>query len=89
MSDPTCDLGLLKRRNCLKEFFIDSSSGAYSMSRLCLGLMNVVGAIAGLWLAWLGHGQWAAAIIAPVVASDAGVYFGSTRKHYRDCEDER
>lgn len=69
-------------RHEIQELFIDPSSGQLSMSRVCLGLMNIVGAVAGLWLAWLGHGQWAAAIIAGIAASDAGVYFGSTRKHF-------
>jgi hypothetical protein len=86
--DPTCDYHFIHRKRRLVELITDPSSSQLSMSRLCLGLMNVCGAIGGLYLAWTGHGQWSAAIIAGIAASDAGVYFGSTRKRNNDCEDK-
>jgi hypothetical protein len=87
--DPTCDYHFIHRRRRLVELIIDPSSGQLSMSRLCLGLINVCGAIGGLYLAFNGNGSAAVGILAGIAASDAGVYFGSTRKRYRDGEGEQ
>jgi hypothetical protein len=70
----------------LVELIIDCSTGQLSMSRLCLGLMNLAGIAGGLWLAWNGHGQWAAAMITGIAASDSAVYFASTRKNSDGCK---
>ena len=64
----------------LKEFLIDPSSGEYSCSRLGLLAMNVLAVVACIWLLCLGKDISAAAVVTGVAATDAGVYFASTRK---------
>lgn len=68
------------KSNRLKEFWVDPSSGQFSTSRLGLLVMNVVGAGVGIYLAITGQGLHAAAILTGIAATDATVYFASTRK---------
>lgn len=72
------------------ELITDPSSCELSASRLCLLLMNLVGAIIAFKLAWSGHSTQAAAIVTGLGATDAGVYAVSTHKKMRgNCDGER
>ncbi len=64
----------------LKEFLTDPSSGELSCSRLGLLAMNILAIVACVWLLYLGKDVSAAAVVTGVAATDAGVYFASTRK---------
>ncbi len=66
------------------ELLTDPSSGQLSTSRTGLLLMNIVGAAIAIYMAFTAQGLHAAAIITGVAATDAGVYFASTRKDNRD-----
>jgi len=69
------------------EFIRDA--GKFSMSRLCLGAMNLTAIAAVIWLLYLGKGTEAAVIVTGVTASDAGVYFASTRRGGKDGDNHR
>ena len=62
----------------LKEFFCDGEK--LSTSRFGLFLMNLVGAGIAVYLAYLGQGLHAAAIVTGIAGTDATVYALSTRK---------
>lgn len=64
----------------LIEFVTDPSCGQLSASRLCFLLLNMVGAAMAVYLGMDDKGIPCATIITALVASDAGVYFASTRK---------
>ena len=64
----------------LKEFVTDPSSGVYSCSRLGLLSMNILAWVATIWLLHQGKDISAAVVVTGVAATDAGVYFASTRK---------
>ena len=64
----------------LKELLTDPSSNKLSCSRLGLLMMNVLACIATGVLLWQGYDTAAAVIVTGVAATDAGVYFASTRK---------
>lgn len=68
----------------LLDLITDPNASQLSTSRLGLLLMNVVGAGVAVYLAIKGEGQWAAGILTGIAATDAGVYFASTRKNYRE-----
>jgi hypothetical protein len=90
MTDPTYDWRQAvpcKRR--WVELIIDPNSGQLSGARLALIFMNFIGAVCAIMLVWQGHGVPAAGILTGIAASDAGVYWASTRKHFakpEDCE---
>ena len=73
----------MKKRS-VRYAFIDPSSGGFSTSRFGLFLMNLTGAGVSIYLAIHGQGLHAAAILTGIAATDAGVYFASTRKQYPD-----
>lgn len=64
------------------ELWTDPSSCEYSASRFCLTCCNMVGLAIAALLAYRGEGLHAAAIVTGLAATDAGVYFASTRKNY-------
>ncbi len=64
-------MGLLNDHR-LVEFIIDDSTGHLSASRVGLLAMNLVAAVAGIWL--LFKGKDPTTLIAGVAATDAGVY---------------
>lgn len=64
------------------KLFTDPSSGEPSASRFCLTCCNMVGLGIAVVLAYQGQGLHAAAIVTGLAATDAGVYFASTRKDY-------
>lgn len=66
----------------LVELFTDPSSCQLSTSRAGLFIMNIVGAGVAIFLAIKGQGLHSAAILTGIAATDAGVYFASTRKHF-------
>ena len=61
-------------------FFVDPAGGGFSCSRLCLFAMNIMAVIATFWLLYSHQWTQAAAVITGVSATDATVYFASTRK---------
>jgi hypothetical protein len=89
MSDPTCDLNELFTHH-LKEFVIDPGSNQFSASRAMLIWANILGTAGAMimivcgviWnMSWCGIP--AATIFTGLVASNASVYYASTRKEYR------
>jgi len=70
------------------ELFTDPSSGQLSTSRTGLLIMNVVGAGVAVYLATHNQGLHAAAILTGIAATDAGVYFASTKKDF-ECRGKR
>jgi hypothetical protein len=73
----------------MKNFWIDPSSGQLSTSRFGLWLCNVSGVIIAGYLAITGQGLHAAAIITGLGATDAGVYWASTRKDFHHYNEDR
>jgi hypothetical protein len=59
---------------------IDPASGGFSASRTGLLIMHIVGTIAIFWMLWMNQWTQAAAVVTSITASDATVYFSSTRK---------
>ena len=43
-------------------------------------MMNLAGAVAGVYLAFTGGGQYALGILCGIATTDAGIYFVSTIK---------
>jgi hypothetical protein len=96
MTDPTCDWHYIEKPDRLVEFITDPSCDQLSASRASFLYINILGGALAVALVVAGicgvSGAFipAATILTGLVASDASVYFGSTRKHYdRDCEGER
>ena len=93
--DPTCDWHYIEKPERLVEFVTDPSCNQLSASRASFLYINALGGVLAVTLVVAGicgiSGAFipAATILTGLAASDATVYFGSTRKQYRDCEGER
>ena len=93
--DPTCDWHYMPKPEKLVEFVTDPSCNTLSASRASLLWINFLGGAlatllvyAGVFMGVSGAFIPAATILTGLAASDATVYFGSTRKNYR-CEGEQ
>jgi hypothetical protein len=93
--DPTCDLNRFIQHQ-LREFILDPSCNMLSASRLMFVLINLFGGLAAWVLVVCGFYfnmsqafSPAAVIFTGLAASDATVYFGSTRKEYNRSNGEQ